>query len=367
MDGYAVQAADVAAPGRPLRVIGEAPAGHAFPGTVQAGETVRILTGAPMPAGTDTVLIQENARREGDSITPLQAETPGRFVRPAGMDFREGQRLLRQGRRLTPRDLALAAAMNHPAVPVHRRPRVAIIATGDELVRPGDARRDDQIIASNSYAVAAMVQQAGGVPVDLGLVSDDLAALVTALRAAQEAHADVIVTLGGASVGDHDLVQPALASLGLTLGFWRIAMRPGKPLMFGTLQGAAVLGLPGNPVSSIVCAILFLDPLLRALSGDPLAAADRTEPAILASPLAANDQRQDYLRATITGWQDGLPRVAPAARQDSGMLAVFTAADALILRPPHAAAAAAGEPCRILPLEHAMNRGGGLAEQEKNI
>lgn len=350
MDGYAVRAADVATPGARLAVIGSAPAGHAFPGEVGPGQAVRIFTGAPIPQGADAVLIQENADPldGGTAVRARTAEPAGRFVRPAGLDFRAGEALLARGHRLTPRSQALAAAMGHAAVSVARRPRVAVLATGDELVRPGEAMRADQIVASNVYAVAGMVTESGGEPIDLGIATDDFAALEAAVAAAERAGADVLVTLGGASVGDHDLVQSALVARGMTLGFWRIAMRPGKPLIFGRLGRMAILGLPGNPVSSIVCARLFLQPLLRALSGDPTAADDPSEPAVLGGPLPQNDMRQDYLRASVAVDPDGRRRATPFTRQDSSMLRLLADAQALIVRAPHAPAAAAGEPCRIL-------------------
>jgi molybdopterin molybdotransferase len=348
MDGYAVRAADIAAPGARLAVVGVAPAGHAFAGAVRPGEAVRIFTGAPVPEGADTILIQENADADGDAVIARTAEAAGRFVRPAGLDFTAGETLLHAGHRMGPRSQALAAAMGHAEVPVRRRPRVAVLATGDELVRPGEAMRPDQIVASNVYAIAGMVTQAGGVPIDLGIATDDFAALEAAVAAAEEAGADVLVTLGGASVGDHDLVQSALTRRGMRLGFWRIAMRPGKPLIFGSLGRMAILGLPGNPVSSIVCAHLFLEPLLRALAGDPDAGADRSGPAVLGGPLPANDMRQDYLRARLSVDADGRTVATPFARQDSSMLRLLADAQALVVRPPHAPPAAAGDPCRIL-------------------
>ncbi|MHB2166396.1 molybdopterin molybdotransferase MoeA [Alsobacter sp. R-9] len=348
MDGYAVRAADVAAPGARLSVIGTAPAGHAFAGRVGPGEAVRIFTGAPVPEGADTVLIQENADAENGTIVARTTEPAGRFVRPAGLDFRAGEELIPAGHRMTPRSQALAAAMGHATVPVRRRPRVAVLATGDELVRPGEAMRPDQIVASNVYAVAGMVVEAGGEPIDLGIATDDFASLAAAITAAEAARADVLVTLGGASVGDHDLVQSALTQRGMTLGFWRIAMRPGKPLIFGQLGTMGILGLPGNPVSSIVCAQLFLLPLLRALAGDADAGADRSEAAILGADLPANDMRQDYLRASISEGPDGRRVATPFGRQDSSMLRLLAQAQALIIRPPHAPAAKAGEACRIL-------------------
>lgn len=349
MDGYAVRAADVM-PGTTLRVIGAAPAGHAFAGRLRPGEAVRIFTGAPVPEGADAILIQENAEAGDGTVTPRETLAAGTFVRPAGLDFAEGEALLPAGHRLTPRSQALAAAMGHGRVAVARRPLVAVLATGDELVRPGEAARPDQIVASNTYAIAGMAEAAGAAVVDLGIAGDSFAALEDGIARAAAAGADVLVTLGGASVGDHDLVQSALTRRGMRLGFWRIAMRPGKPLIFGGLGNTHILGLPGNPVSSIVCARLFLVPLLRALAGDPGAGADPSEAAVLAAPVSANDARQDYLRATLAPGPDGVPRVTALAQQDSSMLRVLAQADALLVRPPHAPALPAGAPCRIVRL-----------------
>lgn len=349
MDGYAVRSADLA-PDVLLTIIGESPAGHAFRGKVGPGEAVRIFTGAPVPDGADTILIQENARPEGRTVRALQTEPTGRHIRRAGLDFAAGALLLAAGRRLDARDLALAAAMNHPTLPVHRRPRVAVLATGDELVLPGSPARDDQIVASNHYAVAALVEDAGGEPVILGIAADTLPALEDAIRKAAAGDADVLVTLGGASVGEHDLVRSALLKEGLDLAFWRIAMRPGKPMMCGHLGPMTVLGLPGNPVASMICSELFLRPLIRKLSGDPAPDADRTEPAFTAAALEANDVRQDYVRARIVGTRDFLPVVEAFPVQDSSMIAVMAAADCLVLRTPHAAPVASGEYCRIIRL-----------------
>jgi molybdopterin molybdotransferase len=349
MDGYAVRAADVV-PGTALRVIGAAPAGHAFAGRVGPGEAVRIFTGAPVPEGSDAILIQENAEAGDGVVTPRERLAAGTFVRPAGLDFAKGQPLLRAGHCLTPRSQALAAAMGHGRVVVTRRPLVAVLATGDELVRPGEAARPDQIVASNTYAIAGMAGASGADVLDLGIAGDTFAALEDGIARAASAGADVLVTLGGASVGDHDLVQSALTRRGMQLGFWRIAMRPGKPLIFGALGETHILGLPGNPVSSIVCARLFLVPLLRALAGDPDAGADPSEAALLAAPVGRNDARQDYVRATLATGPDGVSRVTPLAQQDSSMLRVLAEADALLVRPPHAPALPAGSPCRIVRL-----------------
>jgi molybdopterin molybdotransferase len=347
MDGYALRFEDLA---DSLTLVGESAAGRGFSGRVGPGETVRIFTGAPVPVGADTVLIQESADVDGTLVRAREIPGRGRNIRRAGLDFTAGEVLLKAGARLGPADLALAAAMNHARMPVVSRPLVAIIATGDELVPPGTAEADDKIVASNAYAIAAFVEGAGGTSLDLGIVPDDLAAIETAIAAARHAGADVLVTLGGASVGDHDLVKPALARHGITLDFWRIAMRPGKPLIHGRLGDMSILGLPGNPVSSIVCGMLFLAPLVRALSGDRDAGADRSEPAVLGSPLPANDKRQDYLRAALEIRRDGLPVAAASPVQDSSMLRRLAEAECLIVRGPHATEDAAGAPCRIVRL-----------------
>jgi molybdopterin molybdotransferase len=347
MDGYAVRGADLA--GSPtLRVIGMSAAGHGFAGTVGPGEAVRIFTGAPLPQGADSIVIQENTKA-GDGLVAVAPGMPAaRHIRPAGTDFSQGEVLLGAGQRLDARRLALAAAGGHAVLPVRRKPRIAILATGDELVPPGAPTGPDQIVASNSYAVAAFVEAAGGEPHDLGIARDDLAALGAAIARATET-ADVLVTLGGASVGEHDLVQQALTTAGMALGFWRIAMRPGKPLMFGRLGDMIALGLPGNPVSSVVCTILFVVPLLRALVGDPEAGSDISVAATLARDVRENDEREDYLRAKLgPPGSDGLPTAMALARQDSSLLSVLGEADALIVRPPHAAASTTGERCRVI-------------------
>jgi len=348
MDGYALRAADAArAPAR-LEVVGESAAGRAFAGRLLAGQAARIFTGAPLPEGSDAVAIQEEARREGEAIVLSRPVAPGDYVRAPGLDFTEGERVLAAGRRLTPRDLALAAAADHAAVPVRRRPRVAILATGDELVAPGAARGPAQIVACNAFAVAGIVAAAGGEPIDLGLVGDDPQALAAALARARAANADVLTTLGGASVGERDLVRRALADAGMTLDFWRIAMRPGKPLIHGRLGATQVLGLPGNPVSSTVCALLFLRPLIRALLGDPAAGADLSEPGRLGAALPASGPRKEYLRATFAPGPDGALLATPVASQDSSLVKTLARAEGLIARAPDASPAAAGDPCRVI-------------------
>jgi len=348
MDGYALRAQDIMTSPATLDVIGTSAAGHGFTGEVGSGQAVRIFTGAPMPAGADTVLIQENAKLEGARVTALNSEPFGRHVRAAGLDFRSGETLLARGRRLGAAELALAAAMNHARVAVTRKPRVALLATGDELVAPGSPIGADQIVASNTFAIAAYAQAAGADVVDLGIAADTFVALEAGVRAARAARADVLVTVGGASVGDHDLVQTALTREGMELGFWKIAMRPGKPLMHGRLGDMRILGLPGNPVSAIVCAILFLAPLVRALSGDPDAGRDLSLPAILGADLKANDSRQDYLRASLARGGDSLPIATPFSRQDSSMLRILAQAECLVIRAPFASAAKQGEACRAV-------------------
>jgi molybdopterin molybdotransferase len=350
MDGYALRAADTTTPAA-LRVIGEAAAGRAFDGTVGPGEAVRIFTGAPAPAGADAIAVQEDVRREGDRITLTAPVRPNDNLRRKGLDFDEGEALLSAGRRLTPRDVALAAAANHVELPVRRQARVAILATGDELVVPGVAPGPSQIVASNNFTVAGIVEACGGIPIDLGIARDTMAEIDAAIREALDAKVDVLTTLGGASVGDHDLVQKALVGAGMELGFWKIAMRPGKPLMHGRLGGMRVLGLPGNPTSSTVCAILFLLPLLRALHGEPDPGADPTRPARLATDVAANGPRQDYMRCAFAEDEDGVLLATPAELQDSSLVKVMARADGLIVRPPRAPAARAGDPCRVIAFD----------------
>ncbi|MGU3666844.1 gephyrin-like molybdotransferase Glp [Methylobacterium sp. A49B] len=354
MDGYAVRRADADVVGARLRLIGSSAAGHGYTGAIGPGETVRIFTGAPVPEGADAILIQEDARTDGDTVQVVEPVEPDRFIRRAGLDFSAGDTLLSAGMSLDARRLALAAAAGHPRLSVRRRPRVAILATGDELVEPGAAPAWDQIVASNSLALGALAAEAGAEIIDLGIAADNHDALEDAFRRARNARADVLVTLGGASVGDHDLVQAALAREGLELGFWRVALRPGKPLMHGRLGDMLVIGLPGNPVSSIVCGLLFVVPAIRALQGDPQAGADRSEAATLGRDLQANDGRADYMRATLAVEPGRLPVATPEQRQDSSMLAVLGRAEALLLRAPHEPAARAGDLCRIIRLDRRL-------------
>jgi molybdopterin molybdotransferase len=342
MDGFAVRA-DAEAAGSRLRVIGTSQAGRLFEGSVGPGEAVRIFTGAVVPAGADRILIQENAEYGADYAIVREPCEARRHIRPAGQDFRQGDELLAPGRRLGPRDIGLAAAGNHPWLAVYRRPRIAILATGDEILMPGEAIGPGQIVSSNSHLLAAMVKAGGGEPQVMQVARDTMESIAASLRAA--AGADLLVTTGGASVGDHDLVQAGLTAAGMTLDFWKIAMRPGKPLLFGELAGMPVLGLPGNPVSAAICAGLFLHPLIDILAGLP-PGAPRRRSVRLGAPVRANDARADHLRATV---KDGI--ATPFERQDSGMLTLLQRADALILRAPHAPALPAGAEVEILELD----------------
>jgi molybdopterin molybdotransferase len=349
MDGYAVRAADVATVPARLTVIGEIAAGRPATIGIGQGEALRIFTGGVIPDGADAVVIQEDTVRAGEIVTVNESVKPGRHIRPAGVDFSAGDVLLQRGRRLTDRDLALAASMNHPALPVFRRPRLAMLATGDELVMPGTDPAPGQIVYSNGYALRALARAEGAEVIDLGIAADTLEATQAAIRQARDLGVDLLVTTGGASAGDHDLVKSALEAEGTAIAFWKIAMRPGKPMMHGQLGTMRVIGLPGNPVSSYVCAYLFMVPLIRALSGSA-EVAHRREPALLGTDLPANDQREDYLRAHLALGADGRQVATPVDSQDSSLLARLSAAGALVIRPPFAPAAAAGSSCVILKL-----------------
>ncbi|MGD9924152.1 MAG: gephyrin-like molybdotransferase Glp [Pseudorhodoplanes sp.] len=349
MDGYAVRAEDVTSVPTDLRVIGEVAAGRRFSGQVRPGQAVRIFTGGEIPAGADTIVVQENTRREGDNVIVTTVPQKGRHIRPAGLDFREREALLSRGRRLSGRDLGLAAAMNHPILPVYRRPRVALLATGDELVPPGRHPGPGQIVYSNGYSVASLARQEGAEVTDLGIVGDTVSETVSAIQNARMRKVDVLVTMGGASVGDYDLVQRALTTEGMELSFWKIAMRPGRPLMHGRIGAIQVLGLPGNPVSAYVCALLFLAPLLRRLSGQP-DVENATEHALLGADLPENDERADYLRARLSRSSRGALVATPFPLQDSSMTRVLADADCLLVREPHAPKAPAGSACVILKL-----------------
>lgn len=344
MDGYAIRWADLRAS---WQVIGESAAGHGWTGTLAPGEAVRIFTGAPVPAGADTIVVQEEVAHDGSGAR-LSGEGPphkGAHIRMAGQDFAAGDALIAAGTRLAPPHLGLAAAAGHGALPVVRRPRVTLIATGDELVRPGTAPGPGQIVSSVPAMLTALLRSAGADVHDPGLVRDDRAALAAAIT---HADADLILTIGGASVGDHDLVVPVLRDLGAEIDFWKVAIRPGKPLLAGMLAGAKtsrrVLGLPGNPVSAFVTSLLFAVPLIARLAGRRHALPIEMLP--LAAALGANGGRRDHLRAQRT------PAGAEAfAAQDSAMLSRLAAADLLIIREPHAPAAAAGELVTCIALD----------------
>lgn len=348
MDGYAVRAVDIAQLPAQLRVTGTIPAGTAPAIALKPGEAIRIFTGAVLPDGADSIVIQENCDRDGDIVVVREGSTNlGQHVRSAGNDFRAGAIGIAAGRLLTARDVALAAAMNWPSVTVTRRPRIAILSTGDELQHPGEPLGSAQIIASNGIGLAAMVTACGGVPINLGIARDNMPDHYRAIDGARGA--DLLVTTGGASVGELDLIQQALIDKGAKLDFWKIAMRPGKPVMFGQLGAMPVLGLPGNPVSALVTAALFLCPAIDRLLGRSIA---ETGPvtAKLGTALKANDQRQDYLRATLARGAGGELVVTPFQKQDSAMLSLIAHADALIIRRPHAPAANIGDTTEILPL-----------------
>lgn len=348
MDGYAVRARDVAALPATLTLIGESAAGHAFAGTVGPGQTVRIFTGAPVPQGADAIVIQENAEADGTHVQVVEGTPDPAHVRVRGGDFSQDQTVLAKGHRLTARDVLLTAAMGHASLACTRRPRVAILATGDELVEPGETPRPDQIVSSNPYGLAAMLATFGAEPILLGIARDTLDSLAEKLAAASDA--DILVTIGGASVGDHDLVVPALTNAGMTLDFWKIAMRPGKPMIFGHRDRQIILGVPGNPVSSMICARVFAVPLIMAMLGLPAAVADPV-PAALTAPIEANGPRAHYMRARRAATSDGAAGVRPLANQDSSLIAPLAAADCLIIRPPRAPALPAGAKVDTLPLD----------------
>ena len=345
MDGYAVRFVDAQIAGAECDIVGTSAAGAAWRGTLGQGQAVRILTGAPLPNGADAIIIQENTVKvSADRVRITQGATKGANIRRRGQDFAEGDVLLSAGQVLDFAALTLAAAMDHGTLKVLRKPRIAILATGDELVCPGEPRTADQIVASSVYGVAALARQAGADVIDLGIARDDEASIIAAVGRAEAEKADILVTLGGASVGDHDIVQPVLKSLGMTLDFWKIAMRPGKPLMVGHLNGIQVLGLPGNPVASLVCSILFVEPLIRHRAS--LGPINRLGLALAAVDLPANDHRQDYMRAVLSDTNT----VEPARKQDSAQVKVLATSNCLIIRPPNAPLLAAGSPCPILRL-----------------
>jgi len=347
MDGYAVRAGDVASVPHALRVVGESAAGHPYRKTVNEGEAVRIFTGAYLPAGADAIVIQEDTTTDGAAVTVNEKPSFGRHIRPAGQDFKTGDKVLAAPKRLSARDIAVLSSMNHARVTVSRRPVIGVVSTGDEIVMPGEPIAEGQIVSANGPGLCAFIASHGGEPMHLGVVKDDPNAL---MRVAEHAHhLDMLVTSGGVSVGDHDVVKGGLSAMGFKATFHKIAMRPGKPLLYGRLSELPVMGLPGNPVSAMVCAILFLGPALaklQGLAGD----APTTMSARLASDMKANDSRADHVRASMRIGSDGIPIVTPFAKQDSAMLSVFAHADALIVRAPDSPAAKAGEMVSVIPL-----------------
>ena len=344
MDGYALRAEDKTVV---FKVVGISAAGHGFSGKIRPGEAIRIFTGAPVPASADTIVIQENTTSDGKSVTILQPPRSGQNIRPRGLDFRKAESLLPADIRLNARDIGLAAAMNCGILSVRKKPLVAVIATGDELVLPGHPPRADQIVSSNSNALAAMAQSLGADVINCGIVKDNLKATERAIL--KMAKADVIVTTGGASVGDHDFIRQALKNTGVKIDFWKIAMRPGKPFMYGRKGKQHMLGLPGNPVSALVCARLFLKPLLDALQGLPVA--EKAATAKLGTAMPANDGRQDYVRATLEIAPDGSRTAIPFKKQDSSMQRTFREAHCLIIRPPNALEAGVGTLVPVLNLD----------------
>lgn len=356
MDGYAVRAADVQKTPVTLVRVGEAPAGGAFDGVVAPGQAVRIFTGGPVPDGADTIIIQEDTEAESDAdgapVTVREGAPAGKYVRPAGLDFKAGETGIAAGRRLTAADIGLAAAMNVPWLSVRRRPRVALLATGDEIVRPGEPIGRNQIVSSNALSMAALISECGCEPIDLGIARDDVTSLRTLAEGARGT--DMLVTLGGASVGEHDLVREALGHEGLQLDFWSIAMRPGKPLMFGRMGQTWMMGMPGNPVSSLVCGLIFLRPALRKMLGLQADAPTRMN-AVLGRDLRENDQREDYLRATLARNDAGDWVATPFEKQDSSMLSRLAHADCLIVRAPFAQAATMGARVEVVPLNIALS------------
>ncbi len=347
MDGYAVRAGDLATTPTKLKIVGESAAGHPWTGTVQSGEAVRIFTGAYVPKGADTIVIQENTSADGDTVSIKNSAQAGKHIRPKEQDFRAGENILKSPRKLTARDIGLLAAMNVDGVRVFRKPQVGILSTGDELIAPGKNVKDGQIVSANGLGLSAFVESYGGIAVDLGIVPDDIDALRAALARAESL--DIILTSGGVSVGKHDLVSQAAPQSDLEVIFHKIAMRPGKPLLFGRWNETPFLGLPGNPVSAMVCALLFVGPALDTLQGLP-GDAPRTIPARLSGNIPPNDAREDYIRAVVQQSGDDLPRVSPLSIQDSAMVAALATASALIVRAPHAPEAKDRDILQILPL-----------------
>ncbi|MDJ0613051.1 MAG: molybdopterin molybdotransferase MoeA [Rhizobiaceae bacterium] len=352
MDGYAVRQSDIATLPAVLKIIGESRAGVPFEGNIQSGEAVRIFTGAVVPSGADSIVIQENTESsEPETIRILSGVPEGKFIRKAGLDFKQGETLLRIGEELTPSRLALAASMNYAEIPVYKKPKVALLSTGDELVLPGKSLADGQIIASNTFGLIASVQNCGGEVLDFGIVEDTKDTLHETFEKALEARCDLIVTTGGASVGDHDLVMPVAREMGFEFEIAKIAMRPGKPFLFAKLRdedhSVCLTGLAGNPVSSLVAFNVFVRPLIQIMAGGTAETASMRK-AILGRNLPENDERAEYMRATLETGPDGQLVATPFDTQDSSMLANLVRADCLVYRAVKAAAVSKGEPVEIV-------------------
>ena len=347
MDGYAVRAKDVAQVPVSLSVVGEAPAGGAYKDEVMSGQAVRIFTGGTVPQGADTIIIQENTERNGETVMVVKGARDGTYIRRQGMDFKTDEVGLKAGRRLAPRDIAFAAAMNLSHLTVRRKPSIAILSTGNELILPGKTPGPNRIPGSNGPGLAAFVDSCGGNPMDLGIAPDDEKALAALAAGAKDS--DLLVTSGGVSVGDHDIVRDALGRHGLKVNFWGVAMRPGKPLLFGHFSGVPFLGFPGNPVATLVCATVYLRPAIDAMLG---VCDGRTEEisARLTCNLDANDERQCYLRAHLSTDREGNMTATPLPKQDSAMISILSQANGLLIRPPNAQAAKVGECVTVIPL-----------------
>lgn len=349
MDGYAICSSDAVEAPLKLEVIGSVPAGTRFSETVRKGTAVRIFTGAPVPNGADAIIIQENTELLDNYVLIKETVEEGQYIRKAGLDFNSGDILLKKGSILNARHIGLAAAMNISWLKVRIQPRIAILATGNEIALPGDILHETSIVSSNNYALEALVKACGGLPLTLGIAKDNIESISMMADSAIRAGSDIIVTTGGASVGDHDLVQKALGQKGLKIDFWQIAMRPGKPLIFGYINSMPMLGFPGNPVSSMVCGELFLKSAIFKLLGltniEPL-----VQTAILGRNLNQNDNREDYLRATLELNNTGKPVATPFPTQDSSMFSRLAQADCLIVRPPHAPPAKLGEVVNYISL-----------------
>ncbi len=352
MDGYAVRAEDASSVPVTLTQIGEAAAGHTFDGQIGPGECTRIFTGGALPNGADSIVIQEDTTADGDQITINEAASPGEWVRPEGLDFAAGKTLLGAGRVLSARDIGLAAAAGATWVRVRRKPRIAVLSTGDEIVMPGAPRRPDQIVSSNSVALVAYAEVLGAIGTSIGIAEDKPESLRERLKDA--AGYDILVTSGGASVGDHDLVQSVFGDEGLELGFYKIAMRPGKPLIFGRIGETYLLGLPGNPVSTGVTAVIFLKAAIEQMLG--IEPAPLYQAARLGRDLKANGKRLDFMRASLIPSEDDLPTVTPFERQDSSMMALFADADCLVMREIGAPDAKTGDIVKIVPLGISLSK-----------